>query len=282
MINIKKIQEAILDMMSKVSVDKKHNYTRKSDGKWLAGVSSVAGIFPKDFLAPWAAKEAVKSLGYEDEELAKETIEKIKSLSVKKFQELLHKAKTAYKDKSDTAKLDGTKGHEYLHYYILAKMRKTELPKLIDKNLERPINQFIEWADKNIKQWILSEARVCSIKEEIAGQLDGLAITTADKLAIIDFKFANQVSDDYHLQTAGYSIPFEKYGIKIEDRIIIRLPKTLTKKVYNRKTRQYDEVENKIEIARSPFSMEFDCETFRNARIFYRYINACKKRSINK
>ena len=277
MIDIKKIQDAVLDMMSKVEIDEHHNYTRKSDGKWLAGVSSVAGIFPKDFLAPWAAKEAVKSLGYEDEELAKETIEKIKSLSVKKFQELLHKAKTAYKDKSDTAKLDGTAGHEYLNQYVLAKIRGTELPKIPDEKLIRPINQFIEWADKNIKKWILSEARVCSIEQEFAGMLDGLAITTADKLAIIDFKFANQIGDDYHLQTAGYSIPFEKYGIKIEDRIIIRLPKTLTKKVYNRKTRQYDDVENKIEIARSPFSYEFDKETFRNLRVAYKYINACKK-----
>ena len=267
-------------MLQKVDVDERHKYTQKSDGKWFAGVSSIAGIFPKPFLMPWAAKEAVLFFGYEDDKLAKEMIEKIKFLSVKEFQELLHKAKTTYSKKADTAKLDGTAGHEWLQKFVLAKIRGIEIPKLPTGMLERPIKQFLEWESKNIKQWILSEARICSVKEEFAGQLDGLAITMADKLAITDFKFANQISDDYHLQTAGYAIPFEAYGIKIEDRIIIRLPKTLTRKVYNRKTRQYNEIENKIEIARSPFSMEFDKETFRNLRVAYKYINACKQKNL--
>lgn len=267
---INKIQLAIKDMYSQVDFDEKeHRYTRNTDGKWLAGISSVSDILPKPYLMPWAAKMVAEFL--QDKQ------EKIKELSVDDYLALLEEAKKTYHRKSDDALDFGTIGHSFLESYVLARIRNTELPKLENKELERPIQQFIKWEKENISQWILSEARVADIEEEIAGTLDGLAILKNDKLAIIDFKFANQISQSYHIQTAGYAIPFLKYDIEIEDRIVIRLPKTLTKKVYNRTTRKYDEIENNIEIGRSPFSMDFDREAFLSARVLYKYLNAAEK-----
>ena len=264
---IKKIHEAVKDMYSQVDFDEKeHRYTRKSDGKWFAGISSIADVLPKPYLKAWAAKMV--------SEFLQDKQEKIKELSANDYLLLLDEAKNTYRRKSEDALDFGTIGHAHLEKYVLAKIRNTELPMLENKELERPIQQFIRWEQENIKQWLLSEARVCDIDEEIAGTLDGLAILKNDKLAIIDFKFANQISQSYHIQTAGYALPFEKYGIEVNDRIIIRLPKTLIKKVYDRKTRQYNEVDNNIEIGRSPFSYEFDKEAFKSARILYRYLNA--------
>jgi len=201
----------------------------------------------------------------------------IKELNNEDYLSLLSEAKGAYRVKSGEALDVGANGHAFLEKWVLAKIRGTEAPILEDESLERPINEFIKWAEKDIKEWILAEARVADVKEEFAGTLDALAITKEGKLAVIDFKFANQISSSYHIQTAGYSIPFEKYNIKIEDRIVVRLPKTLTKKVYNKETRRYNEIENNIEIGRSPFSMSFDKETFRHARALYKYVNAVKK-----
>ena len=264
---IEKIHEAVKDMYSQVSFDEEeHKYTRKSDGKWLAGISSVSDILPKPYLIAWSAKMVTEFL--QDKQ------DKIKELSNENYLLLLDEAKNTHRKKSKDALGLGSKGHEFLEKYILAKIRNIELPKLENKELERPIQEFIKWEEENIKQWILSEARICDIEEEIAGTLDALAILKDNKLAIIDFKFANQISQSYHLQTAGYSIPFEKYGIQIDDRIVIRLPKTLKKKVYNKQTRKYEEIDNNIEIRRSPFSIEFDKQNFRYARALYKYINA--------
>jgi len=274
---IKKIHEAIIEMMKDVSFDEEaHRYTRKSDGKWLAGISSISGLLPKEYLIPWAAKETVKFLGYDDEIRAEEIHRTIIRLDKEGYQKLLTEAKDAYRKKSEAALIDGKTGHEFLETWIKANIRKTKLPKVPDDNLKRPIEQFIKWSNENIDTWILSEARVADVQEEFAGTLDALALTKEGKLTIIDLKFASGISKNYLLQLAGYSIPFEKYNIKIDDKIIIRLPKTLKLKVYDKKTQKYTTIENNIEIARSPFSHEFDCENFRHARALYRYTNSDK------
>jgi hypothetical protein len=82
------------------------------------------------------------------------------------------------------------------------------------------------------------------------------------KLAIVDFKFASHISEDYYLQTAGYQATFEPYGIRFGDRIIVRLPKTLTSEEYNKDTRTYSKVENKLEAVTVPTTYENDRDVF--------------------
>lgn len=276
---IKQIQSAVLDMMKRVRFIDEKNQHRYEDlnGNWLQGVSTVSSIIPKDWLSAWGAKEAVKALGYsdfaDDLKLASEMLEKIKTCSVEKYVALLKNAKGASARKSKDALVDGKKGHEWLEKYVLAKIRKTELPEMPEDNLKRPLTQFIQWAEKEIKTWVVVEAQVAYPEKGYAGTLDAIGITNQDKLAVVDFKFASHISEDYYLQTAGYQATFEPYKILIDERIIIRLPKTLTLQEWDKTERKYKIVENNIEVLKVPTSYEMDRDVFFSCLPVKKWIN---------
>jgi len=273
-----KFHNAILDMMAKVNIDESHNYTRLSDGKWLAGVTSVSGLVPKEWLSAWGAKEAVKFLGFsdfeEDTELAEEMLAKIKKCkTIEEYIAILKEAKGASARKSKEALLDGTKGHDWCEIYIKAKMRFEKAPEYPDNKLERALKQFVAWEEENVDYWLLSEARVCDIEMEYAGTLDAVAKMKDGSLALVDLKFASHISPEYYLQTAGYVATFEKYGIKFDKRIIVRLPKTLEKDEWDKKTKKYFKVENTIEVKEVDTPYEFDRDTFYSALPVKKWVN---------
>jgi hypothetical protein len=272
------IQKAVVDMMKKVKfIEDNHRY-EDLNGNWLQGVSTVSSIVPKEWLSAWGAKEAVKALGYsdyeDDTELAEEILCKIKNCkSVKEYIGILKDAKGASRRKSKLALVDGKEGHEWLEKYVKAKIRKTKLPKLPDGNLERPISHFLEWEKENVDYWILSEARVAYPEKGYAGTLDGMAVLKNGKLAIIDFKFASHISEDYYLQTAGYAATFEPYGIKVDERVIIRLPKTLYREEWDKKEHKYKKVENNIEVEIVKTNYEEDKNVFFHCLPLKQWIN---------
>jgi hypothetical protein len=271
-------------MMKAVDFDEEgHIYKRKDNGEWLQGVSTVSSIVPKDWLSAWGAKEAVKALGYsdyeDDTELAEEVMKKIGEMKhPKEFIALLKEAKGASRRKSKEALVDGTAGHVWLEDWVKASIRNTPVPELPKGNLERPLIQFLEWEDKNIDYWILSEARICNLEKGYAGTLDALAMMKSGKLAVIDFKFASHISEDYYLQTAGYQACFEAQGIKIDERIIIRLPKTLLSEEWDKKEQKYNKVENNIEVVSVPNNYEFDRDTFFHCLPVKQWINQMTKK----
>lgn len=281
---IKKIQEAVLDMMSKVKFcENGHTYQNVMTGEWLQGVSSVSSIVPKDWLAAWGAKEAVKALGFSDfagdTETAERVLAEIKACkNIAKYVAILKEAKGASGRKSKTALVDGRVGHEWLEKYVLAKIRKTELPAIPEGLLARPITQFLEWEIGNVAEWILSEARVAYLEKKYAGMLDAMALMKSGKLAIIDFKFASHISEDYFLQTSGYAMTFEPYGITVDQRIIVRLPKTLEIAEWNKKEKKYKMVENTIEICYVPTDYQMDKEVFLHCIQVKKWINLVTKR----
>jgi len=291
------IHAAILDMMKKVKFDPiKHIYTRVDDGSWLQGVSTVSSIIPKDWLSAWGAKECAKFLGYSDyegdTERAIEILVTITSFTddedtggvdgtpiikgktkEEKFIELLKEAKGASGRKSKTALVDGTAGHAWLESWVKAKIRGTTVPKIPTGPLQRPLKQFVKWANDNVAYWILSEARVAYPEKGYAGTLDGLAMMKTGKLAIIDFKFASHISEDYYLQTSGYQATFEPYGVKIDERIIVRLPKTLEREEYDKVTHKYTMVANDLEVQIVPTEYELDRDTFFHCLPVKKWIN---------
>jgi hypothetical protein len=270
-----KIHEAVKKMYELCKFDEsKHVYTRVSDGKFLAGVSSITDITPKPYLMPWAAKEAVKFLGYEGE--FQEMHAQICAMEPKKYHDLLHEAKGAYGRKSKEAMESGTEGHEWLERYVKAKIKGETPPPLegFGPETTRGINQFLEWEKEHIAAWILSEARVADEVEMFAGTLDGMAELKDGRLAVIDFKFANNISSSYFLQTVGYAIPFERYDIQVEARIILRFPKTAELEKWDEKTHKKYKVSNDFEAVVVPNSYEFDREAFLAARTVYRWINS--------
>lgn len=288
MIRIPKVHEAVIAMMKEVDYnDDGHVYTRVSDGKFLAGVSTISSIFPKPWLSAWGAKEVAKYLGFSDYkeeclENSTKMLERIKGLEVKDYQKLIVEAKGAASRKSKDALIDGTLGHEILESIVKYRMGKGSLDKYYllkeGEPLKRAIDMFLEWETKNVEKWVLSEARVADAETyEFAGTLDAMAILRDGRLAIIDFKFASHIGEDYYLQTAGYQLTFELKGIKVDTRIILRFPKTDTMDVYDKVTRSYSKVENTIEAREVPTPYEFDRDTFIAARQIARYINFIQK-----
>lgn len=280
------IQSAILEMMKDVKFDpKKHVYERVSDGAWLQGVSTVSSIVPKDWLAAWGAKECVKFLGYSDyegdTETALQVMETIAHLhsegDVEGYIAFLKEAKGASGRKSKTALVDGTKGHKILEDYVLAKIRGTDLPTMPTDALKRPVEQFIAWAEASVDYWIASEARVAFPAKGYAGTLDALAMMKTGKLAVIDFKFASHISEDYFLQTAGYQATFEPYEIKFDERIIVRLPKTLEREEYDKITHKYSMIPNDLEVKVVDTDYKQDRDAFFAALIVKRWINSVTK-----
>ena len=137
---IKQINDAVADMGSKVEFineKRQHRYQVRATGEWLQGVSSVSSIVPKDWLAPWGAKEAVKFLGYSDyegdTERANEMLDKIRACTPETFIKLLAEAKGASGRKSKQSLIDGKKGHAWLEDFVKAKVALLKLT---------PVSQF--------------------------------------------------------------------------------------------------------------------------------------------
>ena len=283
-------------MMKQVKFDEKaHVYTRISDGSWLQGVSTVSSIIPKEWLSAWGAKECVKALGYSDydgdTELAESVVKQIRELKPIKDKDgkvtstvaeqyilILKEAKGASGRKSKTALVDGKAGHAWLEGYVKARIRGQKLPEIPEGPLNRPITQFLEWEEKNVAFWIVSEARVAYPDKGYAGTLDAIAMMRTGNLAVVDFKFASHISEDYYLQTAGYQAAFEPYGIDFDERIIIRLPKTLEREEYDKEARKYTMVPNNIEVLPVPTKYENDREVFYHMLPVKKWINQFEKK----
>ena len=278
-----KITQAIKEMESKIERDSKHIYRNLENGMMYQGVSTVSSIVPKDWLSAWGAKEAVKFLGFsdypEDVSTAIEMLSKIKSADLKEYLKLLKEAKGASSRKSKQALVDGKAGHEWLEQYVKFKSENTMEPVIpMGTPLERPIRQFLAWEADNVQEWIASEALVCNPLMSYAGQLDAICVLKTYELALIDFKFASHISEDYSLQTAGYAACFEPYGIKFNKRIIIRLPKTLEQDSWDPKTYTYSKIENKIEPHEIKTPYERDREAFFAALVVKSWINFATKK----
>jgi len=281
-----RIQEAAVDMMNLVDLDNRHRYTRKTDGKLFAGVTTVSGLLPKDWMPAWGAKEAMKALGYFDEVegessspkivAAQERLDFIKGLTVDQYLSMLKESKGAFARKRDDAAELGTEWHEFLENKIKAVIRNEDDPKAPEGNewaLES-VDKFFNWCNENVKEFVLSEARVVDMENEYAGTLDCLAILKNGSPAVLDFKFSNNVSEGWMLQTAAYVRPFKPYKIDITKRFVFRFPKTEYLNEYDKKTRSYKRIKNEFEILEYPEDkVEWDFETFLHLRNAYKWIN---------
>lgn len=277
-----KIQQAVEDMSSKVTRDKRHIYVDNQTGLKLQGVSTVSSIVPKDWLAAWGAKEAVKALGYSDYEgdiqKAEEILKKIKEITEpKKWIAFLKEIKGASSRKSKQALIDGKEGHKWLEEYVKAKIANQPTLTIPEENLERPIKQFLEWEKDEVDYWIAAEAFICDLEKRYAGQLDSIYMSKKGELTLGDFKFATHIGEDYYLQTAGYVACFEKYGINFDKRIILRLPKTLEREEWNEKEFKYEMKPNNIDAFIVPTKYEADKQAFYAALIVKGWINYALK-----
>jgi hypothetical protein len=243
--------------------DKTHSYTHSITGKLLAGVSSVSelvgGKDKSNALLQWASNEACDYV-------------RTNLIDLSKKDEVLAEAKYAYKNKSTEAKAIGTDVHAILQNIVEARISNRDVDISDNEIGLRSIQQFLEWEKEKKVKWIASELLVGDAEElECAGRLDALAEIDG-KITLIDFKVANHIGMSYYIQTAGYSELLRRMGVIVEQRIILRLPKTEKRKVWNGKG--YNMVENNLEAIIVPTPLQWDTEVFIKAREIYKYINA--------
>ncbi len=187
---------------------RKHQY--KLDGIICAGVSSIAEYRPKDFLKFWAAKMVVEFL--------KDKQNEIKKLGKKEYSNLLYEAKTQHTKRSKDALNIGTRVHHWIEEYI----KGNNLP--IEDDIKNPVEEFLKFEKKHKIEWLAVEKIVCSPSHLVAGRLDAVAIVDG-KVSLVDLKTSSMIDEGFYLQTAGYFMCLEEMGIKIDQRIILRLPK---------------------------------------------------------
>jgi len=183
---------------------KEHCYVNKHTGELYAGVSEILKLKAKDFMAPWAALETARYLGWEDEEKTKEITEG--KWTYQQWQNLLREAKGSYRQKSKDAQDSGTVAHAWVEGYIKATMNEAEIPKLPEEGDEfefngvlqpisaettaeacNAINAFLAWVKGKEINWHATELIVASDLHRFAGTLDALA-TINGRLFLVDIK----------------------------------------------------------------------------------------------
>ena len=194
-----------------------HAYTLLSNQKLVPGVTTICGLLDKPFLVPWAAKEVWKALTGKHGEIVKWREEV--------YESFILEAKMAYRRKATEAKDSGTLAHDFIEKWIDSKITGGGFAEeLHDPKALNAVEEFKKWEIAHQITWLASELVVGSQVHEFGGKLDALAIVDGVP-SIIDFKTSNQISKDYFLQTAAYEIALEEMGIKVWQRVILRIPK---------------------------------------------------------
>ena len=198
-----------------------HTYTARKDSKLWPGTTTICGLLDKPFLMSWAAKEVVTFLAGRQEE--------IKELDKAGYLKLLDEAKMSYRRKSKEALTSGSTAHDWIEAHIKAQIEGRVIeggPETIeDKKARASVLAFLEWEKSHEIVWMASELVVGSEMHEFGGKLDGLALVD-EVMTLVDFKTSNQISKDYFLQTAAYQMALEEMGQAIDQRLILRIPKT--------------------------------------------------------
>ena len=229
---------------SGVTIDKRHVYTRESDGTKMTGMTTITGNVDKPFLSYWYAKEAIIAV---NDNLA-EIVELHTNGDKQKLEALLETCKKAAPTKANTAKEAGSLAHKWIENYIGVRIQNPNArkfedvkplpPELIFPDNEESMNAikaFIAWENDHEVEWLASELIVASVLDEetdrklnIAGTLDAFAIVDGE-CTIVDFKTSKQISPEYYLQTMGYKMllseMIEDEAMHPTTRIILRLPK---------------------------------------------------------
>ena len=218
--------QGILKEPSVVFEEASHTYTRKDNGEFYTGCTTISDAWDKAFfLAPWTAKMMAEELKSKIQDVG--LMFQDNPHAQKDFETIVDEAKGAAKRFSEKAKKDGTAAHDYIEQLINKciepEWKITSLPD--SQEAKNAIAAFSIWLDgqKNIT-WLASEEVVCSDDYRVAGKLDALA-SIDGLLYLVDFKTSSQLSESYLLQAAGYDIMLREMGVTVQGYLIIRIPK---------------------------------------------------------
>lgn len=192
--------------------DAKHIYS--VDDKVVYGVTSITGIIDKPALKYWAVNMGIEYL--------KENLKPGVALDEIEISTLLAETKSAHTKRLSKAGDIGTQIHEWLEKYVKARINKKPVPKRpINKEMQKAISGFFEWAKENKVKLIASEQKIYSKKFHYAGTFDLLASVNGKK-TIVDFKTSKAIYPEMFLQASAYlQAKEEELGEQIDGGVII-------------------------------------------------------------
>ncbi len=203
-------------------------HTYYINGKPATGVTSIISVLAKPALIGWAARMAVEyfkeNIGW-----AWEDVEANYGVTREHALKVLDEAKVAHTKKKEAAGEHGTDKHalveEYINLCIAVNGGKPiTVPTLLSL---AGVQEFGEWAVKNVKQFLFSERRMFDEELFIAGTADFAYLAKDDKKLMGDFKTSSGIYGiDYWLQVAAYRMLAEGEGDKPYDGMtVVRLGK---------------------------------------------------------
>ena len=194
-----------------LEMTKNHVYYYKGEHK--IPVTSVCDIFPKPWLAAWAAKEAALKFARQ--------IEEGKTYTSNELDKIVDISKNAYNVKRDMAADTGSMFHDWLGNYI----KTGERGDVKDTDLVSLVTKFLAWESENKVEWLASEIMILGEKG-YAGTLDILARINK-VIWLLDAKTNDEIRITYRMQTGAYTMGFN-YCFKtpvIQKRGILSVPK---------------------------------------------------------
>lgn len=247
--SVQKLYGGAVEIKSVFNNDR-HEYYRRlvpEDGdEWtrVHGPTTALGILDKPMLIPWAAKMAVKDVGYYDKEewtpdgyvpLPEEDQAKgyermvsihnrIKTMEPDEYWHMLKSAKGAHTRAKEAAGDNGTIVHNWVEAFC--KGLNPEMPKL--PKVRAGVEAWLRWVDKaGDITFPLSEAKIYSKKYDYAGTMDFTCVVNGVH-TMGDLKTSNFFSETMFYQVSAYQLarqeeyPDEEY----EQQIIVRCSKT--------------------------------------------------------
>lgn len=202
------------------------------EGKPLCGTSTIVGVLSKP-LTWWASGLACEKFGWINKgnakkgwtpaskrlSAAKQGLDKIKTMETEEYLKLLDEAYAAHSKKLDSSAKTGTDMHAELERYVLSKL--TGQPSMPFPELIQP---FIEWADKNVKKFLISEGHVFSERMWTGGITDVMFEHVDGRICIGDFKSSKEAYISQFIQTAGYDLQQEENGVFTQSGTQIQKP----------------------------------------------------------
>lgn len=198
-------------------IDEKKEHLHTYDGKPLVGTSTVTKVLAKP-LTWWAAGKALESLGWTNPKLVpKEEGIKIAGKARKfmfinnaDYYDWLQECYRAHDTSKKEAGVKGTDRHELLEIYV---------KDCISQNDGEPhgeadpsIQEFADWAQKNIKRFLWSEMHCYSLDLWTGGIADVGWESNDGRIVAADFKSSKAAYFDQFIQIAGYDMEISENG----------------------------------------------------------------------
>lgn len=214
------------------------NHVYKLDGKLITGVTTILSVIAKPALIQWSANRAVEHIGewfntnalttYNNKGEEKPFVE----IHKEDFLNELKEAKYAHRKTKESAGDFGTRFHSLIEDYIrisfktpLYKPTETVIKK-VDKDLQKPFREFINWTIENKVRFFKTEERVFSEHYWYAGTYDFIC-EMGGRILIGDLKTSKGIWPEYYYQLAAYENAVKEMDktMRIDGGVIVNCKK---------------------------------------------------------